>query len=174
MNIKDRYDSKKITFDMQDRLGDKIDKCISMMSKLTAQSNNQNKQFKPKIYQGKWRGQSRNYYSQGNYQNRYRLNSGDRRTSFRGRGQYGHNYRGRPQYVNTYRNDFRRNNFKEKQNYGVQSLEEDIEIIIEMTTLEEVEVGLGKDNFQVILEGMTEGVAVGQDQVQELVLTETE
>ena len=48
----------------------------------------------------------------------------------------------------------------------------DIEVIIEMTTLEEVGVGLGKDNILVILEGMTEAVAVSLHQVQELVLTE--
>ena len=58
-----------------------------MMSKLTAQCNNQNKQFKPNIYQGKWRGQSRNYYDQSNYQNKYGSISGYRRTSFRGKGQ---------------------------------------------------------------------------------------
>ena len=60
------------------------------------------------------------------------------------------------------------------QNYRGQNLEVDIEGIIEMTTLEEEEVGLGKDNIQVILEGMTEIVVVGLDQVQELVLVETE
>ena len=38
----------------------------------------------------------------------------------------------------------------------VRSLEQGIEEIIEMATLEEVEVGPGKDNIQVILEGMTE------------------
>ena len=43
---------------------------MSMMSKLTAQGNNQNKQSKPKIYEGKRRGQTINYYDQGNYQNR--------------------------------------------------------------------------------------------------------
>ena len=75
MNIKDGYNSKKVTFDKQDRLDDKIDKLTSVMSKLTAQGNNLNKQFKPKIYQGKWRGQSRNYYHHGKYQNRYRSNS---------------------------------------------------------------------------------------------------
>ena len=32
----------------------------------------------------------------------------------------------------------------------------DIEETIQMTILEEVEVGLGKDNIQVILEGMIE------------------
>ena len=48
----------------------------------------------------------------------------------------------------------------------VKILEVNIEGIIEMTTLEEVEVGLGKDNIQVILAEteMTE-VVVGQDQV---------
>ena len=55
----------------------------------------------------------------------------------------------------------------------IKSLAVDIEGITEMTTLEEVEVGLGKDNIQVILEEMTE-VVVGGDQVQELVLIETE
>ena len=59
MSIKDGYNSKKVTFDMQDSLDDKIDELTSMMSKLTAQDNNQNKQFKPKIYQVRWRGQSR-------------------------------------------------------------------------------------------------------------------
>ena len=54
----------------------------------------------------------------------------------------------------------------------VNILEVDIEGITEMTTLEEVEVGLGADNIQVILKGMKKAVA-GQDQVQELVLIET-
>ena len=55
------------------------------MRQLTAQGNNQNKPFKPKIYQGKWRGQTGYYYDQGNYHNRYRSNSGDRRMPFRGK-----------------------------------------------------------------------------------------
>ena len=37
MNIRDGYNSQKVvTFDTQDRLDDKIDKLISIMSKLTA------------------------------------------------------------------------------------------------------------------------------------------
>ena len=48
MSIKDGYNSKKVTFEMQDSLDDKIVKLTSMMSKLTAQDNNQNKQFKPR------------------------------------------------------------------------------------------------------------------------------
>ena len=43
-----------------------------------------------------------------------------------------------------------------------------------MTMLEEVEVGLGTDNIQVILAEMTEIAVVGLDQVQEPVLIETE
>ena len=121
-NARDGYNSKKVvTFDMQDRLDDKIDKFTSMMSKLTAQGNNQNTLLKPKIYQGKRRGQTRNYYDQGNYQNRCRSNSGDRRMSFRGRAHYGQNYRGRLQYVNNYRNDFRKGNFRGMQNYRDQN-----------------------------------------------------
>ena len=41
----------------------------------------------------------------------------------------------------------------------------DIEVLTETTTLKEVEVGLGKDNIWVILEGITEAVPVGLDQV---------
>ena len=174
MSKKDRYNSKKVTFDMQDSLDDKRDKITSMMNKLTAQDNNENKQFKPKIYQVRWRGQSRYNYDQANYQNRYRLNSGDRRTLFRSRGQNGQNYRGRPHYINNYRNDFRRDNCREIQITEVKIFEVEIEGILEMTTLEEVEIGLGKDNIQVILAEMTEVVVVGQDQVQDPVLIETE
>ena len=122
MNIRDGYNSKKVgPFDMQDRLDNKIDKPNSMMSKLRAQANNQNKQFKPKIYQGKRSGQTRNYYDQVNYQNRYRSNSGDRRTSLRNRGQNGQNNRGRLQCVNTNINYFRRDNLRGMQTYRAQN-----------------------------------------------------
>ena len=49
MNIKEGYISKKVTLNMQDSLHDKIDRLMSMMNKLTAQDDNQDKQFKPKI-----------------------------------------------------------------------------------------------------------------------------
>ena len=62
MSIKDGHNSKKVTFDIQEGLDDKIDKLTSMMSKLTVQGDNQNRQFKPKMYQSRWRGQSRKYY----------------------------------------------------------------------------------------------------------------
>ena len=60
---------------MQDNLDDKINKLTSMMSKLMAQDNNENKQFKSKVYQGRQSGQSRYNYDQGNYQNRNIANS---------------------------------------------------------------------------------------------------
>ena len=56
----------------------------------------------------------------------------------------------------------------------VKILEVDIEVIIDTTTLEEVEVGQGKDNIQAIFTEMIKVVVVGQDQDQELALTETE
>ena len=113
MNVRDGYNSKTVvTFDTQDRLDDRIDKLTSMMSKLTVQGSSQIKPFKPKIYQGKRKGQTRNYYDQDDYQNMYISNSGDRRMSFRGRAQYGQNYRGRLLYVNNYIHDFRTGNFR--------------------------------------------------------------
>ena len=53
-----------------------------MMSKLAANDDGTNKQFRLKIY-----------HSKRNYQNRYRSNSGDRRIQFSGRIQYGQTYR---------------------------------------------------------------------------------
>ena len=48
MNIKDRYISKKDTFDTQDGLEEKIDRLTSMINKVTTQNDSQNKQLKPK------------------------------------------------------------------------------------------------------------------------------
>ena len=56
----------------------------------------------------------------------------------------------------------------------VSIIEVDIEAVIEMTALEEVEVGLGKNSIHVILEGMIVAVVAEQDQVQEPVLIEIE
>ena len=99
MSIKDSY--KKVTFDTQDGLKDKIDKLTVMMNKLATRDNGTNRQFKPHIYQSK-RGQSRNFYDahnydRGNYQNRYRSNSRDKRNQFSGQS------RGRPRYEQNYR-----------------------------------------------------------------------
>ena len=160
---------------MQNSLDDKIDKLTSMVSKLTTQDNNQNKHFKSKIYKERLGVQSRNSYSDcANYQNRYRLNSRDRRTSFSGRGQYGQNYRGRLHYVNNYRNDFRKDNFREIQNSIGQNFRGGCRRNKRNNNFGTGEVGLGTDDIQVILEGMTEVVAVGQGQVQEHVITDVE
>ena len=53
MNMKDGNNSKKVTSDMQESLEEKTDRLTSMISKLTAQDDSWNKQFKPKIYQSK-------------------------------------------------------------------------------------------------------------------------
>ena len=93
MKVRDGYNNTNaVTLNMQERLDDKIGKLTVMMSKLTAQGNKQAKQFKPKIYQGKRRGQMKQNNDQGNYQTRNRSNSGDRRMSIRGRGRYGQTY----------------------------------------------------------------------------------
>ena len=52
-------------------------------------------------------------------------------------------------------------------------IEVDTEGIVEMIILEEVEVGLGIDSTQIILDGMIKAV-VGLDQVQELAPIEIE
>ena len=56
MSIKDIYISnKRVTFDMQDGLEEKIGRLMVMMSKLTAKDEGTNRQFKPKIFQSKGR-----------------------------------------------------------------------------------------------------------------------
>ena len=55
MNIRDNY-NKKVTFDTQDELEDKIDKLTVMMGKLVARDNGTNEQLKPQIYQSRRRG----------------------------------------------------------------------------------------------------------------------
>ena len=62
-----------MSFDTEDLLDDKIDNLTSMMSKLSTQGSNQSISFKPKIYQGRRRGQGRNnYYDRGKHWDRYR------------------------------------------------------------------------------------------------------
>ena len=70
MHIKDEYVNKRVTFDIQDGLEERIDRLISMMSKLMTQHDSQNKQFKPKIYQGKRRRQTGNFYDRHSYDQR--------------------------------------------------------------------------------------------------------
>ena len=49
MNIKDGHVNKKVIFDTQNGLEEKIDRLTTLISKLTTQDHGQNKQFKPKI-----------------------------------------------------------------------------------------------------------------------------
>ena len=63
MSTRDGYSNnnkRTVSFDTQDMLDNKIDKLTSMISKLSTQGSNQNRPFKPKIYQGRKRGQGRN------------------------------------------------------------------------------------------------------------------
>ena len=94
MSIKNSYNNKKVTFNRQEGLEDKIHRLTVMMSKLATKEEGTNKQCKPKIYQSKRRDQMRNFYDRHNYHSMYRSNSGDRRIQFSGRIQYGQNYRG--------------------------------------------------------------------------------
>ena len=118
MSMKGGYASKKVTFDTQDGLEEKIDKFMTMMTKLTTQDDWQDKQFKPKIYQGKRREQTWNFYDrhiydQKNDQNKLSSDCRDRRIAFSGRTKCRQNYRARPRYEKNYRNDFRRRDFRE-------------------------------------------------------------
>ena len=74
------------------------------MGKLAARDNGTRRQFKPQIYQSRRRGE-RNFFDsynfdRGNYQNRYRSNSGNIRIQFSGQS------RGRPRYEQNYERKF--------------------------------------------------------------------
>ena len=73
MSIRDGTD-RRVSFNIREELGDKIDKLTEMMSKLAAKDSHERKLFKPQIY--KSRGWSRSY-GQGGYQTR--SDSGNRR-----------------------------------------------------------------------------------------------
>ena len=166
MNIGDGNISKKaVTFEIQDRLDDKIDKHTSMMSKLTAQGNNLNKQFKPKIYQGKWRGQTRDYYGQGNDQNKYISNSGDRSMSLGVELSMDKITEEGCNMLIILEMTLGEEILGKCKSIEVKILEGDMEAIMERTSMEEVEIGLGKDNIHIISEGMIKAVLVDQDHV---------
>ena len=91
-----------------------------MMDKLAARDNKGNNFFKPQVYQSKQGGQSRSFHrsynhDRGNYQNKFRSNSRDRKTQFnkQGKGRLGYeqNYKRRNFRSNTRSyQDFRRQN----------------------------------------------------------------
>ena len=167
MSIKDGYISKKVTFNLQDSLDDKIDRHTSMMSKLTAQDNNQNKLFKPKIYQSKWRGQSRNFYDQIIIiREIIKIDIGhiaeieECQTEVK-------------VSMDIIMEEDCISILEIHKITDIKILEVDTEGIIEMIILEGVGVALGTNNIKIISEGIIE-VVVGLDQVQELVLIEIE
>ena len=87
----------------------------------------------------------------------------DRRISFPGKFQYRKNYRGR--LLTIIQMILGEEILEKHKIIEVKILEVDIEVITEMKILKEVEIGLEKDNIQVILEGMIKAVVVDQDQV---------
>ena len=74
MGVRDSY-NKRVTFNTQDGLEDKIDTLTQMMGKLAARDKKINRPFKLQVYQSKQRRQSRNIHDtynhdRGNYQNK--------------------------------------------------------------------------------------------------------
>ena len=112
--------SKRVTFDTVDDLGQKIDRLTVMMGKLVTEDEGHPKPFKPHVYQSN-RGRNQN---RGNYEGRFRNNNayrgypmynqniiGRTRGNYSNRGNYGYNMQGSQRYQNNY-NDYRRNNYR--------------------------------------------------------------
>ena len=68
MSIREGH-SRKVSFDMREELGDKIDKLTVMIGKLAVKDRERSGPFKPQIHQSRGKGHNRGY-KQGNYQNR--------------------------------------------------------------------------------------------------------
>ena len=71
MNIREGQNSRRVSFNTREDLGDKTDKLAVMIGKLAAKDSRKVRPFKPQIHQNRGRGQNRGY-DQRNYQNRYR------------------------------------------------------------------------------------------------------
>ena len=153
------------------------------MSKLTDQDSEQNEQFKPKIYQGKRRGQMGNFYDkhnyeQRNYQNRYRTDSRDRRVSLSGGIQCGRDYIDRPRYEQNYRHNFRRGNFRgnmrSNQMYRGQNYRGGYRREYRNENYGRCRSSQEKDKTKMVIEEMIEVAVVDLGQVQEQVPIEIE
>ena len=66
MSIKDNH-SRRVSFDTKEELGNEIDKLAVMIGKLATRDSGSGRQFKPQIYQGNGRGQSRGNYVYGEF-----------------------------------------------------------------------------------------------------------
>ena len=84
MSIIEGQNSRRVSFDTKEELGDKIDELVVMIGKLAAKDSGKVRPFQPQIHQNRGRGQNRGY-NQRIYWNRYRsdnrLNSRDRDNS---------------------------------------------------------------------------------------------
>ena len=65
MSIRDSH-NRKVSFDMKEELGDKIDKLVVMISKLAIRDSGAGKQCKPQTQQSRGRGQNRGNYDRCN------------------------------------------------------------------------------------------------------------
>ena len=90
--------NKRVSFNTQDELGDKINKLTVVMSKLVTKDSHERRAFKPQIYKN--RGQNRSY-GQGGYQAR----SNDRSKGYGSNNNTRQNYQG-----NRFRGNFRWDN----------------------------------------------------------------
>ena len=129
MSIKEGF-SKKVTFNMMDSIGKKIDKLMIMMGKLVMEDKGENKQSKPWVYQSnRGRGHMRCNYKQRRFQDRFRANNTNRgrprygqdnrcrsRYDSNHRGSYGYNMRNNERYWRQNNSNNRRGNFR-NQNY---------------------------------------------------------
>ena len=104
MNLREGQNSRRVSFDMREGLGDKIDKLAVMIGKLAAKDSKKVRPFTSQIHQNRGGCQSRGY-NQRNYQNRYRS---DNRSNSRDRGQF-RQERGRNRFEQSYRRNYREN-----------------------------------------------------------------
>ena len=112
MSIREGQNSRRVSFDTREELGDEIDKLVVMIGKLAAKDSRKVRPFTPQIHQNRGRGQNRRC-NQRNYQNRYRS---DNRSNSRNRGQFRQG-RGRNRFEQSYRRNYREN----PRNYGRQN-----------------------------------------------------
>ena len=156
MSIRDGH-QRRVSFDTKEELSNKIDKLAVMKGKLATRKN---MQLKPQIHQSRGRGQNRNYnHNQRNHQERYRSNN---RSNSRSRGPYRQDRSG-PRYEQ----NFRRGNLGETLEVMVdKTVEENIEIAIEMTVMIEAGTGLEIGHFPDIMAIIELEVQAKVDQVR--------
>ena len=108
-----RTTKRGVTFDSREtieRNSDNIDRLTLLVSKMNVKMDKREAAYKPRVYQGRPRGQSRN--KQQTFQPHNRSFSRDRnrnRNNYNNRNNYKFNYRDRSR--DTYRHDDRRNNY---------------------------------------------------------------